>query len=383
MQNIGLLLPRSPYYQSLSFDMSAGFKASLKHSGNNDIRVVTDNIGFGTDKQQVYRAAEKMLMDEDAGIVFAYAGMRTVQLLRPLFMSANRLLIVLDSGACLPQEWPVSPNILYLSLHNSLGARLAAIRAIQDGFSSGGMITNYYDAGYLHTLAITEGFTGNGGTINFNIATGYLRQEFNLESLRENMSSHPGSCLLTLFSGDYAQYYFNDTKTLFGSDTPPAYTAPFMLEEGMLARTVFNGGKTKGVAAWSRTLDNKENRAFAAALAAAGREANLFSLLGWEAGTIAASALEVLQKNNLQGIPTGEAIKATTYESPRGNIRFEDNWNTSLSPMFEAELAADEKGNNQLIVTGTSTDIEAEFRKMTSTELGETVSGWFNSYICN
>src|SRR3989338_2192712 len=98
MPKIGVLLPRSSYYEI---------------------------IGFGADKNSVYRAAERILLDENIAVVFAYLTQRSAQLLRPLFMAANRLLIVLDAGANLPQEWPTTPNILYHSLHNSLGAWLS------------------------------------------------------------------------------------------------------------------------------------------------------------------------------------------------------------------------------------------------------------------
>jgi branched-chain amino acid transport system substrate-binding protein len=308
--------------------------------------------------------------------------MRTAQLLRPLFNSSNRLLVVLDAGASLPQEWPVSPNILYLSLHNSLGARLAASRAVRDGFETGGMVTNYYDAGYLHTLAITNGFTDSGGKICFNHATAYRREEFTMKPLREHLDKYPNACLLNLFSGDYAEWYFSDMKELFGDNTPPAYLSPFMLEENLLSRSVHAGSKTRGVAAWAKQLDNDLNRSFVQSLENSGRDANLFSLFGWEAATLAHAASQLWAQNVRMGVATGEALKNGAYETPRGKLYFNDEWNTSLAPMYEAELAADDKGNNRLIITTPISDVQTEFKKMTQPDLGETTSGWFNGYTC-
>ncbi len=57
MQTIGLLLPRSTYYTGLSFDIFEGVRSSLKQLQRDDIRIVTENIGFGTDKQLCYKAA--------------------------------------------------------------------------------------------------------------------------------------------------------------------------------------------------------------------------------------------------------------------------------------------------------------------------------------
>ena len=122
MQTIGLLLPRSTFYETIGFDLYEGLRSGLLQLGRDDIKIKTENIGFGADKQQCYRSAEKLLLEDNASIVIAYIGHKTAQLLRPLFLAANKILIVLDSGAHLSQEYSSSPNIIYHSLHNALGA---------------------------------------------------------------------------------------------------------------------------------------------------------------------------------------------------------------------------------------------------------------------
>src|SRR5690606_28766694 len=101
----------------------------------NALKIVSENIGFGADKQQCYRAAENLIFNHDVDVIVAYIGQRMAQLLKPLLLSCNKLLLVLDSGANLPQEHPECPNIVYLSLHNALGAYLSARLAIKDGYT--------------------------------------------------------------------------------------------------------------------------------------------------------------------------------------------------------------------------------------------------------
>ncbi len=383
MITIGFLLPRSAYYTGAGFDIVSGVRESLSLQQVDGLKIVTDNIGFGTDKQQVYRAAERMLMEENAAIVYAYCGMRTAQLLRPLFMAANRLLIVLDAGASLPQEWPVSPNILYLSLHNSLGARLAARAATTDGYKSGGMVTNYYDAGYLHTLAITQGFTDHGGEIRYNIATGYQRSEFKLSAIGEHATTHPDSCVLGLFSGDFAEWYFDDTKSIFEKGAPGAYLAPLMLEEELLSKSKFNGGKSRGVVAWSTKVNNQENNILITAFENQGKKASIFTLLGWEAGLILGALYEDVNAQWFNGVQLGEQVKQLNLMSPRGLLTFNAAWNTSVHPMYLVDVKESSSGNMELEIIQTITDTALEFEKMCAVELNETVSGWFNSYMCN
>lgn len=382
MQTIGILLPRSTYYNNIAFEMHAGLREGLKHAGRDDLRIITENIGFGAEKQTVYRAAEKLLLEENADVVFAYIGHRTAQLLRPLFMSANRLLIVLDAGASLPQEWPPSTHVYFHSLNNALGAWLTAERARRDGFSNGGMVTGYYDGGYLHTMAITYGFTSGGGTMAFNVATGYRKEDYNLAPLQEHLATTPDACLLGLFSGDFAEWCYRDMQTLFPGQQPPMYAAPFMFEEKMLSNSTYCSN-VKGIAAWSRSLANTANQQFCAALENAGREASLFALLGWEAATLAAETARLMQEHKNDARKAGEALNSFRFESPRGNIYFDSTLQCSVAPMYEAELHDDGNGKCKLHITGEAKEADAAWKKLTALPIGEQTSGWFNSYVCN
>ncbi|TND07479.1 MAG: branched-chain amino acid transport system substrate-binding protein [Bacteroidetes bacterium] len=383
MQKIGILLPRSSYYNSIGFDMFEGLRAGLDKSGHGDVKIVTENIGFGADRQQVYRSAEKLLLEENAGIILAYVGHRTAQMLRPLFMSANRLLIVLDAGANLPQEWPVSPNMLYHSLHNSLGAYLAGRRAFHDGFVKGGMVSNYYDGGYLHIVGITNGFADSGGAICFNHATGHTPGEFKLDPLADHLKQYPDACLLPVFSGDFNEWFFRDMKALFPEKLPPMYVPPFAFEEMMLSNAVYPGDTVRGIAAWSKDLENAANKTFTAAITEAGREANLFSLLGWEGAFLAVEALAKMKEHKNNARSAGDQLKAFRFQSPRGEIYFASETNTTLSPMYEAHLEDDGTGHCRLKITGDAKEVAEAYSAMTAASLDNAISGWFNSYTCN
>ncbi|ASS49287.1 MAG: ABC transporter substrate-binding protein [Candidatus Fluviicola riflensis] len=383
MPKIGVLLPRSSYYDMIGFDIHEGLRSGLAQAGREDIRIITENIGFGADKNSVYRAAERMLLDENIAVVFAYLTQRSAQLLRPLFMAANRLLIVLDAGANLPQEWPTTPNILYHSLHNSLGAWLSGKMAVQDGYSEGGMVTGYYDGGYLHTAAITFGFQQNGGAIAFNHATGYVKEDFSMTPLLDFRAEKPDSCLLSLFSGDFNEWFFRDLNEVYSTNCPPVYLAPFSFEEMMLEKAEYPGERVQGVASWSSELENAANKQFCEVLTDSGKTPNLFSLLGWEAASLAIFALEAMETNKNNGRAATETLKSKTFESPRGMIRFHDASNTTLAPMYKAKVV--NNGNNfcKLVIQEELTDIALAYDELFALNLDGAISGWYNSYTCN
>ncbi|PKB17721.1 ABC transporter substrate-binding protein [Flavobacterium sp. 5] len=382
MQTIGILLARSTYYQTIGFDLYEGLRSGLKQLGRSDIKIVTENIGFGADKQQCYRSAEKLLLEENALVVIAYIGHRMAQLLRPLFLAANKILIVLDAGANLPHEWPTCPNIFYHSLHNSLGASLAAKQAINDGYVSAGMVTNYYDGGYLHTHSISKGFEEAGGTIFFNHATGYKTEDFTVAPLINHLKQFPNSALLSLFSGDFVQWYFEDIKNSFEEQNLPIYLPPFGFEEMMLANAEYPSHNIKGIAAWSIKLESKENKTFIETMTNAGRTPNLFSLLSWESASIALKITELIDeyKNNTPKIALG--IQSFSFESPRGRIYFESKTNTSIAPLYNATIISTDEGKCEVQIESITNNVFEHFEKLTIQELNNSTSAWHNSYAC-
>jgi branched-chain amino acid transport system substrate-binding protein len=381
MQTIGILLARSNYYQTIGFDLYEGLRSGLKHLGQNEIKIVTENIGFGTDKQQCYRSAEKLLLEENASIIIAYIGHRTAQLLRPLFLAANKILIVLDAGANMPNEWPACPNIFYHSLHNALGTSLAAKEATNDGYKNAGMVTGYYDGGYLHTCSIKT-FQDTGGAILFNHATGYQTDDFTMEPLKEHLSNYPDSALLSIFSGDYIEWYFEHIKKIFEGQNLPVYLPPFGLEETMLSNSIYPGKNVKGIAAWSKKIKTPENQLFVETISELGRTPNLFSLLSWESATIVLKTLELIKKhkNNITNI--AKDLHSFTFTSPRGLIYFDSNTNTSISPLYKVTVISNADGKCELQLEGEVIEVNEYYKKLTNQDLNQATSAWHNSYVC-
>ena len=382
MQTIGLLLPRSTFYTGLSFDIFEGARASLKQLKHENTRVVTENIGFGTDKQMCYQAAEQLIMHENATVVLAYIGHRMAQVLRPLFQASNRLLIVLDAGANAPHEWPETPNIIYHSLHNALGAWLAAKRAANDGFSEGGMVTGYYDGGYLQTWGLANGFNKAGGNITFNHATGYNKDDFSMLSLKNHAEKYPKGAFLSIFSGDYVQWYFQGLKEVFGKDHLPVYFPPFAFEETMLKNAAHPGGIIKGIAAWSYQLDNASNKVFVESMESTGRTPNLFSLLGWEGAIIGAYASELMMefKNNVTSV--ADILNDFSFEGPRGKVYFHAQTRHTLAPMYETSIVDDGKEGCRVVIEKTMDKTINDFEQFIAIPMENAISGWYNSYTC-
>lgn len=381
MQTIGILLPRSTYYQSIGFDLYEGLRSGIKQTGREDIKIVTENIGFGADKQQCYRSTERLLLEENASIIIAYIGHRTAELLRPLFLATNKILIVLDAGANMPTEWPTCPNIFYHSLHNTLGAWLTAKKAINDGYTNGGMVTGYYDAGYLHTYSISKSFENAGGKICFNHATGYKESDFTMKPLKEHLEKHSNSVLLSLFSGDFVQWYFNEIKEEFNDKNIPIYLTPFGFEETMLENAVYPSNAISGIASWSKKIETNQNRLFIKSIESTGKTPNLFSLLGWESAIIALKVLDSVAENKNRITQIASELHSFEFEGPRGKISFDAKTNNSICPLYEASIVENE-GMCEVKIGHEIKNIKEEFEEMCQLPLENNISAWYNSYTC-
>jgi branched-chain amino acid transport system substrate-binding protein len=382
MQTIGILLPRSTYYESIGFDLFQGLKLGLTEIDNKDIRVVTENIGFGAEKQQCYRSAEKLLLEENASIVIAYIGQRGAQLLRPLFLAMNRILIVLDAGANLPHEADFCPNIIYHSFHNSLGTWLSSKMAIRDGFSNGGMVTGYYDGGYLHTVALTEGFVRNEGKIQFNIATGFKPETFSMNELVQHRKNHPESAVLSLFSGDFVQWYFNELIQHYGVSDIPVYLSPFGLEEQMIENANYPGPNVKGITAWSKHLDSEENKYFLTSVEKnLNKIPSIFLLMGWEAALLVDTIINLQTTLDIKGV-SAELLRSISFKSPRGQINMFEAINTTYAPMYEASIISTENNTCSIQIDAVIEHTLEHLNEITTIQLNNSETAWYNSYVC-
>ncbi|HKX85789.1 MAG TPA: ABC transporter substrate-binding protein [Flavobacterium sp.] len=382
MKKIGLLLPKSTYYSSIGFDLFEGLKSNLKKVGLEDLKIVTENIGFGADKQQCYRSAEKLLLDENADLVIAYIGHRMAELLRPLFLATNKVLIVLDAGANMPQEWSVCPNIIYHSLHNSLGAFLSSKLAVKKGYKTGGMITGYYDGGYLQTYSLSKSFENEGGKICFNHATGYNEEDFTMEPLTGYLNSYPESAFLSLFSGDYLQWYFEKIKALFTDTNIPIFLTPFGFEETMLKNVICPSNNIHGIAAWSKNIINPENKAFIEEIESTGKTPNIFTLLGWESAELVKKVVSLLEANSNNVSKVIDELNGFQFKSPRGLITFYSKHNQTIAPLYEASIFPDDNGKCSVKINTIIEDTDQHFDDLYSEELEGVTSAWYNSYVC-
>lgn len=383
MLRIGVLLPRSTFFPSLGLDILDGLKQQLKQEGIFDsVKLITDNIGFGVEEQEIYTKAERMLLQEDADIVMLCADTSITEMLQPLFTASNKILLAVNFGANFPESWQAAPttitHTLNFAAHAGLTGKLAATENKNRETIN---LISYYDGGYRQCYSMLSANQSAGGEAVFNYVTPIRLEEFSLEPLVEFLREHENAkTVLGLFSGEQAERFCREIAPLQKEYGLKLYGAPMLFEPSLQTSLgeSFNIGELKGYIPWHASLDNKFNRKFLQMMDDAEKTANYFSLLGWEAGLIISEIHRQHAAGNKKAVAVITALTQVSLDSPRGWMKIDPFSLYSYGPSHLATCSG-----NMKVSIGSEADIEEEWKIFTSqpTLKGE-ASGWKNTYLC-
>jgi branched-chain amino acid transport system substrate-binding protein len=386
MLRIGMLTPRSTLYPTMGFDILNGLKTGFAQLNLSDhVSLITDNIGFGTDEAEIYTKAEKMLLGDNADMVIACCDSRIAAMLQPLFTAADKLLLVTNPGANLPESWQPQPTTIVHSLNFCFNTALTGALAASNGTAA--MAASYYDAGYNQVYSMLTSFQQNGGRILYNHVTHLKTEQFTLQPLKEFMVSENGTQnLLCLLSADMAALFYKEMAIMQQNQPCNLFVAPMMLEETMIKglNNEVAIAHVQGYTPWLSTLGNAHNQQFVSAYQAAyNKQPNLFTLLGWDSALIIEQFSQQLQSNNNN---TANAVKAmgngAPMASPRGWIKLDPASHHIYGPAYLVKA----NDHFELTIAGNdSLDMDTEWKNFTATmalSSTEIHSAWRNTYLC-
>lgn len=383
MLRTGILLPRSTLYPSLGLDMLNAIKNYLKKQNLADqVKLITDNIGFGVNEQEVYSKTEKMLLQEDVDIVILCADTKITEMLQPLFTASNKILLAVNFGANFPDTWQPAPTTITHSLNFCLHTRLTGKLAANETNKKAINVVSYFDGGYCQCYCMLQSHQDNGGEPVFNYVTAHKSADFTLAPLADFLEKTPDvNTLLCLFAGDMAEKFYREISPLQKRYNLRLYVSPMMME-GSLKNELgneFSIDNVKGFIPWHSSLSNKTNELFKETISSAGHSANYFSLLGWETGTILDEILRLHKTGNTNAGAVVKSLTEISFDSPRGWMKIDADTQHSYGPSYLAAC----KNNMEISVGDEAENIKEEWKAFTKEKLppGES-SSWRNTYLC-
>ncbi|MBL7747162.1 MAG: ABC transporter substrate-binding protein [Chitinophagaceae bacterium] len=385
MLRIGVLLPRSTLFPALGLDILNGIKCCLKYYGLSDnIKLLTDNIGFGIEEAEIYSKAEKFLLQDDADIVIVVADLNITELLEPLFTTSNKIMLMVNMGAGIPDKWQTAPTTIVHSLNLSFHTRLTGkLAAAENENKKGAYTLSYYDAGYRHAYSMMNSHQQNGGEPMYTHVTHLRAEQFTLAPLEEFLTIHEEvKTLLCLFTAEMADQFYAAIVPIREKLQLNLYASPMLLEA--YPHTTNDQEVTapplKGYTCWLPELDNPENTVYKENFKkTANKEATLFGMLGWETGLILKEILNQYQQNNTNAAEVVPALCKITFNSPRGWMKMDQGSYHTFSPSYLVSWSANGKTKEvKELLT-----IENEWKEFTAEQFPEdTSSGWRNTYLC-
>jgi branched-chain amino acid transport system substrate-binding protein len=379
---IGVLLPKSSLYPSMGFDVKDGLKTRLGLEDDPEYKLIFENIGNGGHNDIIYEKTEKLLLQEEVSAVVAFLDHTAAAKLDPLFAQTKRILIVLDPGAHTPLDWTeTSPYRFTLSLQAALNGQITGQLAARAGANTTFFSTSFYEGGYLQCNTYLKGFVKAGGNITYHAIVPFKIEQFNTEQFQHAVNELKPDTVLAQFSAEAGGFFLDKYKASGLPQYAKLYASSFMLEEDWISTIPFPFEGITGAVSWSKKIESSANQDFKETIKSkTGKDANVFSLLGWEAALV---IIQLVQHQRDSGVDLDSAVagfRPSEIESPRGKLSLDETSNVFFGPAYLVEVVEHaESGNCQLNVKEELSYNRKHF--MNEVPEGD-FSKWTNTYLC-
>jgi len=381
MKQIGILLPRSGVFPTMTFDLVEGFKNSLNASGANNYELKTAGIGHGGNNKEIYTAVEQLILN-GASIIVGYINPSTVTILEPLMKASNTLMISLDAGYHIASPTQPLQNTFTISLQGTLAARLTPYIAAKRGTEKFAFTCSFYDAGYRIPFGLCKGSDDNNCHVVFNHTTKLKRTEFTIEPLTTYITNNKDTSIFSATCADMTKDLFEAAANSSAFTDVPWFASSFTAEETWLSQMPFPNNTVSAIVPWGRHLNTPENEIFTTKMTETNRAPNVFSVLGWEAGLIVAEALK--HANVSAQIA---ALKTSSFSTPRGTLHFDPNTLEAITPLYQGTIVRNEDNGTCRLAIGEAIPeniVKMNYNKLRteSALLENGNTSWFNCYGC-
>ncbi len=378
MVTIGVLLPGSLLYPRIGIDFINGFKLSFSFHKQGDCNLVFASIGNGSKETEVFAEVEKMLISHDPEIIVLYTNDWISERLAPLFIGANRLLIIINSGANYSPALHAEADVLFHSFNDNLCCFLTGKKAATSEGKNGLMATSFYDGGYSHFHAMSNAFTQAGGLIKYNLIIPLDQEDAQWDKLMAFLKEHPDTKkIMSIFSANMKQAFYEKLNADTNNSDLEFFGSPMMFDQSQFPIANTTTIPIKGFTYWLPHLQNEENLALHNTCKKEKKQVGLFTMQGWE------SALLVIQylKEKVHGTvnETIYQLKQKKLETPRGTVSITKN-NMILGPAYFVSDSG--SGSTELLMDESISDPTPQFIEMMSEVPESPGSGWKNTYLC-
>lgn len=380
---IGFLTPYSGVYPYYSYHLVTGWLQGmgLDPTRQRTIEFVQEYTHMGS-LNACETAARKLLFFQRVDILSGLVNYKAVPGMVPLIESDKRPAFFFDMGEYVPYFPYLSPNIFYAS-QQVWQSQYALGRWAQEKWGDGGhIITAVYEAGYHLNSTFQQGVASAGGrqlqlsVLPFNPDDPHRME---LDGFFEQLAKEKPPYVHVILCGSMGNRFLEQwVKSGFHKKIP------LLVFETMAYDDILDDIKSADLEIytaqlWMREDENKANQAFVKTFEDLAKQpANIYSLMGYEAGLIWKEVLPYALKNDWSAVK--QQLREGVINGPRGEKNF---YPSSGFALPSANILKITTSNNKIhkIILDQGKGMRFDAKELEVIHR-ESASGWQNPLLC-
>ncbi len=316
---VGAIVPFTRHFFAFGRDLTTGLSLALSHT---PFSVQLHSMEYGTTITEAYDAAD-VLLKEGVDVIVATIGTKGTETLSELCATAERPLIIANTGEDAVRNIAATPFTFHNTLNNWQAAyalgQWAAYNRGQRAMTIGG----FYDSGYDNFYAFEAGFVAAGGDVVGRHISSATPDKYEFDGVVEAVRTYQPDFVFAAYSGNTTNRFLNDVTGQLGV---PVLGAPFLTE-------FYPAPDIYSVGAWSPALKTSATASFLDLYQKSTGEApSAISLLGWDTGTLIATAFQ--NAGSTEGRALQAALRTASCASPRGMLRMDAATQSVSGPLY-------------------------------------------------
>ena len=380
---IGFLTPYSGVYPFYGHHLMAGILLGLYPEGvkQHEVQFIPVYTKMG-DPASVSEAVNKLIFFDQVDMVSGLISYKSIPDIIPVIESYNKLAFFFDLGEYVPYFDHLSPRIFYSSQQIWQSQYALGHWAHKEYGGTGMMVMPIYEAGYHLSGAFYKGACIAGAEqMGLHVIPRDPSdiKRLNLDGFFNEIKKNKPSYVHAVFAGNMGNEFLRAWRESEFHKLVPLNVVENMAYDDILEDIAGLDLELYAAVSWNRNAEDRHNKEFVKKYEiTAGQMANIYGLLGYEAGL----ALKEVKSYMLKG-DWNTAMALLQKESvigPRGERNFYPLSGFSL-PLID--VVSIKTSSKKIYKTVISQGNGLRFDSPVFKEIHEeSVSGWQNPYLC-
>ncbi|MGB8415154.1 ABC transporter substrate-binding protein [Paraburkholderia sp.] len=380
---IGFLTPYSGVYPFYGHHLMAGILLGL-YPGivkQDEVQFMPVYTKMG-DPASVVEAVNKLIFFDQVDMISGLISYRSIPDILPAIESYNKLAFFFDLGEYIPYFNHLSPRIFYSSQQIWQSQYALGRWAHKEYGGTGIMVMPVYEAGYHLSSAFHKGaFVAGAEQIGLHVIPRDPTdiKKLNLDGFFSEIKKNKPSYVHAVFAGNMGNEFLKAWCESEFHKLVPLSVVENMVYDDLLEDIAGLNLELHAAISWNRSAENPHNKEFVKKYEnTAGQMANIYGVLGYEAGLALKEVKPYLLKRDWSSVMT--LLQKESVVGPRGERNFYPLSGFSLPVIDVLSIKTSSKKIYKTVISqGSGLKFDSpDFREIHE----ESVSGWQNPYLC-